>query len=228
MQRATASKAFLITVFELLLECFGPQNWWPGDTPFEVMVGAVLTQNTAWRNVEKAMGNLKDAGMLDPFRMLSLEPKELANLIRPAGFYNLKEKRLRNLVGFLVQRFDGNPELMRSVQVCRLRDTILSIAGIGPETADSILLYALEKPLFVVDAYTKRVLCSMKMVGDKTGYHETQLLFMDNLPADVALFNEFHALFVRLAKENCRKRVTLCASCPLLPLCPTGLKSVGA
>ncbi len=223
---AVSQRALLITAFELLLKGFGPQHWWPGETPFEVMVGAVLTQNTAWRNVEKAIANLKKADVLDPFKMHSLNPMDLAELIRPTGFYNLKEKRLRNLLHLLGYSFDGNPESMGNMPTYPLRKILLSMPGIGPETADSILLYALEKPVFVVDAYTKRVMDNMNIAEEGVGYHEVQSIFMENLPADVALFNEFHALFVKLAKDNCRKKAPLCPSCPLVSLCPKGLKSI--
>ncbi len=217
--KSDAARHLLVTAFELTLRRFGPQHWWPGDTPFEVMVGAILTQNTAWSNVERAIGNLKGAGVLSPERMMDLKPEELAELIRPSGFYNLKAKRLRELLKLLVEEFSGDPQVMAESPGHTLRPILLGIRGVGPETADSILLYALGKPFFVVDAYTKRILLRMGIGRSEWDYHQIQRLFMENLPADPALYNEFHALLVVTAKHHCRKRVALCASCPLAGLC---------
>lgn len=207
-------------VYERLLAAFGPQNWWPGDSPFEIVVGAVLVQNTAWRNVERAIENLRDAGMMQPQALYSLPEQELAELIRPAGYYQVKARRLRNLLQLIVERYDGSLEAMRSVDLATLREELLSVSGIGPETADAILIYALGKPTFVVDTYTHRVLARHGWIGYDAGYHEIKDHFESNLPADAALFNEYHALLVRLAKDYCRKTGPKCDACPLVDLLP--------
>ncbi len=220
----SSAKHLLLTAFELMLKGLGPQHWWPGESPFEVMVGAVLTQNTSWSNVERAIANLKGAGVLSPVEMSSLPPEKLAKLIRPSGFYNLKEKRLRALLSLLVGEFCGNIETMRAIPGHRLRPLLLGIPGIGPETADSILLYALEKPFFVVDAYTKRILERMGIMEEDAPYSHVQRLFMENLPASTELYNEFHALLVVLGKELCKKNRPTCHNCPLSPLCSKGVE----
>ncbi len=226
MERVIIDKrSFFITVFELLLKRFGPQHWWPGDSLFEIMVGAILTQNTAWSNVEKAIANLKAFKVLNPHTMYALSREELASLIRPSGFYNQKEQRLRDFLRLLVEEFSGDPEEMAKASGPWLRNKLLKISGIGPETADSILLYALEKPFFVVDAYTKRVLERMGVVEGGLGYHPIQRLFMNHLPGDVALFNEYHALFVELGKVFCKKKAPQCSMCPLSPFCSYGVEA---
>ncbi len=208
-------RVILSRIFKLLYNHFGPQQWWPGDTPFEVMVGAILTQNTNWINVEKAIYNLKSKGVLDVKKIARCPESLLAELIRPAGYYNVKTKRLKNFVEYFIQQYDGKIEQMKIVGTERLREELLKIKGVGHETADSILLYALEKPVFVVDAYTKRVLTRHRIIADgKLTYDEVQKIFHDNLPEDVQLFNEYHALFVRLGKEYCRPK-PLCEGCPL-------------
>ncbi len=205
----------LIELYRLLADHFGPQHWWPGDTPFEVAVGAVLTQNTSWSNVAKAIENLKAAGALSLAKMRALPPAELARLIRPAGYYNLKEKRLRNLLDFLAQGSRAGLAALASRPLDEARAELLTVKGVGPETADSILLYACGHPTFVIDAYTFRVLGRHGLAPDGVDYHGLRTLFMDNLPHEPALFNEFHALFVRLGKERCRKGSPLCEGCPL-------------
>lgn len=201
-------------MFDLLLDHFSPQNWWPGETSFEVMVGAVLTQNTNWKNVEKAMANLKKEDVLT-FKSLHAMPlSRLAEQIRPAGYYNIKAKRLRNLTTFIQERYGGDLEAMLRADTGSLREGLLSIKGIGPETADSILLYAANQPVFVIDAYTYRILSRHGMAGEEATYDELQSLFMDHLPDDPGLFNEFHALVVRTGKDFCRK-TPLCRDCPL-------------
>jgi endonuclease-3 related protein len=201
-------------IYDLLYKRFGPQDWWPGDTPFEVIVGAVLTQNTNWTNVEKAITNLKKAKVLTPDKLHRLDIAKLAELIRPAGYYNIKASRLKNLIGWLFINYAGNLAVLKDVDTDRLRGELLSVSGIGPETADSILLYALDRPVFVVDAYTARICSRHHLIDDGADYHQIQELFESNLPADVKLFNEYHALLVRLGKDFCRP-APQCQTCPL-------------
>lgn len=203
-------------LFSRLLEHFGPQHWWPGDSPFEVMVGAVLTQNTNWQNVAKAIENLKAAGMLSLNRMRSLPPAELAGLIRPAGYYNLKETRLRNLLDMVALQHGGKLEPLFSQPLTDIRKQLLQVKGIGPETADSILLYAGGKPVFVIDAYTFRILGRHGLDDAVNKYHDLQRLFMESLDPDPVLYNEYHALLVRLGKIYCRKSNPRCQDCPAL------------
>jgi len=205
----------LLELYHLLLDNFGHQDWWPGETRLEIMVGAVLTQNTNWGNVEKAIENLKEKGLLSLEALQRVTPDELANVIRPAGYFNIKAKRLKNLVGFLFENYRGSLEKIAGEETERLREHLLSVNGIGPETADSILLYAFERPVFVMDAYTHRILLRHGMVDGQMDYYELQDVFMDNLPEDAHLFNEFHALIVRTGKEFCRKKPR-CSQCPLV------------
>ncbi|MHB8882996.1 MAG: endonuclease III domain-containing protein [Thermodesulfovibrionales bacterium] len=193
---------------------FGPQHWWPGDTPFEVAVGAILTQNTNWGNVEKAILNLKKAGKLHARILHALPAEELAVLIRPAGYYNIKAKRLKNFISLLSEEYGGSMKKMSAAPFPDIRKKLLAVNGIGPETADSILLYALDKPVFVIDAYTKRVLSRHNIMDHDASYDEFQGLFHKELRQDLQLFNEYHALLVRLAKEHCRTRPR-CGGCPL-------------
>lgn len=205
----------LLDLYECLYTAFGPQNWWPGETPFEVCVGAILTQNTNWTNVSRAIGNLKEAGLLSPEALFPLPRDVLAEFIRPAGYYNVKAERLQTFVAFLMQEFAGNLDAAFSLGLGDLRSRLLSLKGIGPETADSILLYAGGYPIFVVDAYTARILERHGLVGDDVTYDSLQSLFMDHLPPDPALFNEYHALLVKLGKCHCRKERPRCDTCPL-------------
>ena len=214
-------QATLEQVFRRLKSRFGPQFWWPGDSAFEIVVGAVLVQNTNWKNVERALDNLRDAGLLAARSLYELPPEELEQLIRPAGYYRVKARRLRNLLGWLIDRFDGSLEQMFHTPLDVLRAELLAVSGIGPETADSILLYAGGLPTFVVDAYTTRVLVRHGWIDAEADYYRTKELFEENLPADAALFNEYHALLVRLGKEYCRK-TPKCAGCPLEELLPEG------
>ncbi|MEW6502201.1 MAG: endonuclease III domain-containing protein [Thermodesulfobacteriota bacterium] len=205
----------LLDIYQALFDCFGPQHWWPGETPLEILVGAVLTQNTNWSNVSRAIDNLRRAGLLSLDALVHLPTPLLAEQIRPSGYYNLKAVRLQNLLhhiaasaGSVEGYFDRRP-------TASLREELLAIKGIGPETADSILLYAGNKPTFVVDAYTHRILNRHGLVADESDYHELQALFLDHLEPDVTLFNEYHALIVRTAKEFCRKSNPACDACPL-------------
>lgn len=206
--------------FEKALQDLGPQKWWPGETPFEVCVGAILTQNTSWTNVEKAIANLKNRGVLSPHGMYALPPEDLAALIKPAGYFNLKTKRLRNFLKFLIEEYDGDLERMKGEGASSLREKLLSVRGIGPETADSILLYALEKPVFVVDAYTRRIFLRHGAISEEADYHEIQDHMTRHLDTDAATFNEFHALIVNVGKNWCKSRGPDCEHCPWKPFLP--------
>jgi endonuclease-3 related protein len=207
-----AIRDFLTRVYETLYEAFGPQHWWPAETPFEVAVGAILTQNTNWNNVERAIVNLKNSGALDPMIIYSMPAHELSALIIPSGYHNVKAARLKAFIEFLVSGYDGAIENMKGQDTASLRASLLSINGIGPETADSILLYALEKPVFVIDAYTKRVLDRHGVLEYKRPYGDFQALFHAGIERNV--YNDYHALFVRLGKYFCKPRPA-CAQCPL-------------
>jgi endonuclease III related protein len=204
----------LVRIYDALYTSFGPQYWWPGETQFEVAVGAILTQNTNWGNVEKAIKNLKAKRLLRPSALHNLLHENLAELLRPAGYFNIKAKRLKNFVWFLMENYQGSMKLMKKEPLQAIRNKLLEVNGIGPETADSIILYALEKPVFVIDAYTKRVLSRHNILGVDESYGFYQDLFHSNLKKNIRLFNEYHALIVKLAKENCRTR-PLCSGCPL-------------
>ncbi|TAN60973.1 endonuclease III domain-containing protein [bacterium] len=202
-------------IYDKLYRCFGPQDWWPGDGPFEVIVGAILTQNTNWQNVSRAIDNLKRAKVLTPQKLHSLPLNKLARLIRPSGYFNIKAKRLKSFLNFLFKNYQGKLEKMFSLPLDELRQEILSVKGIGPETADSILLYAGNYPVFVVDAYTKRIFSRKKLFCEDVDYHRAQEIFMGNLKKDVQLYNEYHALIVRLGKDFCKKTKPKCAICPI-------------
>ncbi len=232
---------------------FGPQHWWPGETRFEIITGAVLTQNTNWTNVEKAIANLKGAGLLEPEKLYTIEIARLAELIRPAGYFNVKAKRLKNLLNWLFDNYDGKLENVEAIATGRLREELLSVSGIGPETADSILLYAFDRSVFVVDAYTARIAARHNLIEPPFEYEQLQRLFAENLDEDVnpvrsvasngknqypdlignnrmsaasngvKLFNEYHALLVRCGKDFCRPKAR-CPGCPLEKL-PHSLKT---
>ncbi len=204
----------LVEMYERLLLAAGPRHWWPAESPFEVIVGAILTQNTSWANVEKAIDNLKKAGICTPLGIRGVDHDELAQLIKPSGFYRLKASRLKRFVDFFYEEFDGDMNRMRSQDLGSLRERLLKVDGIGPETADSIILYALEKPIFVVDAYTKRIFSRHNLISEKWNYEEVQDMVMGALGRDVGMYNEFHALLVFLGKHWCRK-IPRCAGCPL-------------
>ena len=209
-----------LTPYRRLLAAYGPQHWWPGETPFEVMVGAVLTQNTAWGNVERAIDNLKKAGALSVRGVLSLPDDALAGLIRPAGYFNVKMRRLKALCAFLeAEGVAEAPECLgRSEALPELRHRLLAVHGVGEETADSILLYALGLPSFVVDAYTRRIFGRLGLLNGGEGYGHIRHTFEQHLPCEVPLYNEYHALIVRLGKAVCRPRPR-CGECPLTGVC---------
>jgi endonuclease-3 related protein len=214
----------LQTIFDRLAGHYGPLHWWPAETPFEVVVGAILTQNTAWRNVERAIAHLRAAGVLTPAGLCDLPRAELERLIHPAGFFRQKAERLQLFVDFLLVRYDGDLAAMLTGDLDGVRRELLARKGIGPETADSILLYAGGRPSFVVDAYTRRIFSRLGLLAGDERYEDIRCLFMEHLPAETDLFNEYHALIVEHAKTLCRK-VPLCPRCPLLPLCPAGQKN---
>ena len=208
-------KDILLKIYNSLYNYFGPLNWWPGDTPFEIMVGAILTQNTSWSNVEKAINNLKKENLLEPRKLYHVNQEELAQLIKPSGYYNIKARRLKNFVNIFVNDFEGSAEKMFSGDGRELRKKLLNVNGIGPETADSILLYAGKKPFFVVDAYTKRIFSRHKLISKDFTYYQIQEFFNQNLDQDVKLFNEFHAQVVMLGKNICTSKNPNCAKCPI-------------
>ena len=205
----------LLKIYKKLYQTFGPQHWWPGETPFEIAIGAILTQNTNWGNVEKAIDNLKKQNALSARVIHKMPVKKLSELIRPTGYFNIKAKRLKSFIDFLMNNYHGSMKRMKNTDMHSLRKKLLSINGIGPETADSILLYALGKPVFVIDTYTKRVLSRHGIMNHEKSYDEFQELFYSALEKDVKLFNEYHALFVNLGKTFCKKKKPLCELCPL-------------
>uniref|UniRef100_A0A7C3V9T1 Endonuclease III domain-containing protein n=1 Tax=Desulfobacca acetoxidans TaxID=60893 RepID=A0A7C3V9T1_9BACT len=207
-------KERLEELYRRLFDFFGPQGWWPGETPFEVALGAILTQNTNWQNVARVIAGLKAEGLLDPQLLREMPSAELAARFRPAGYFNIKARRVKNFLDFFAARFESSMEKLASEDWPALRAELLELHGIGPETADSILLYALHKPTFVVDAYTFRVLSRHHLVQDPCSYEDLRQIFMDNLPPEVPLYQEYHALLVRVGKEFCRPQPR-CAGCPL-------------
>ena len=208
----------LLDICHRLMARYGPQHWWPAEKPFEVIVGAILTQSAAWRNVEKAIANLKAAKALSPEALRRLSLSEIAALIHPCGYYNAKAIKLKSLASWLGEYYDDNLNKLFICNADHLRQQLLSIHGIGQETADSIILYAAHKPVFVIDAYTRRIINHIGLAPDSNSYIAYQTLFMDNLSTDAGLFNEYHALLVCLAKDVCRKR-PLCQQCCLNSIC---------
>jgi len=204
----------LTEIYELLYERFGPQHWWPGESQFEIIIGAILTQNTNWANVEKAIANLKAANVLSAQSLYEMNHDELAGLIKPAGYFNIKAKRLKNFLMWFFDEYEGRLENLEQLSTARLREELLSIKGIGPETADSILLYAFERPVFVVDTYTARVMTRHGLIESGCDYEQLQGLFQSSLTEDVQVFNEYHALLVRVGKEFCKPKA-VCSGCPL-------------
>ena len=210
----------LSSIYHRLMDGYGPRHWWPADEPFEVMVGAVLTQSAAWLNVEKAIANLKAAEALSPRALRRLGLPELAALIRPSGYYNAKAAKLKALVNWLKECCSDDLNRLFATSTNELRQQLLAVYGIGEETADSIVLYAANKPVFVIDAYTRRIITRLGLAPDGSSYAAYQALFMDNLPPDATLFNEYHALLVHLGKNVCRRR-PLCRQCCLKDICPS-------
>ena len=209
------SPAILAKFYDTLAAALGPRHWWPAKTPFEVIVGAILTQNTAWANVERAIANLRRERLLTPRALEVVSLRRLARLVRPSGYFRQKAKKLKAFVRFLRRHFGGSLVRMFRTPTAELRGRLLAVHGIGPETADSILLYAGNHPVFVVDAYTKRILLRHGLIGEKAGYEEVRHLFESSLPRDPKLFNEFHALLVNVGKNWCRTQDPKCDQCPL-------------
>ena len=219
-------------IYDALHREFGPQGWWPVngaynkndfDIPrnkkeeFEIILGAILTQNTSWKNVEKALANLREANICSPEKILQSNKNKLANLIRPSGYYNQKAERLK-----IVSKFFLSNKNLEALPTPELREKLLSVKGIGPETADSIILYAFKKPIFVIDAYTKRIFSRLGLCSKDADYHSVQELFHANLKKDVPVYNEYHALLVELAKKHCAK-IPVCSSCPIDKFCRKSL-----
>ena len=200
--------------YQILYRTYGPQKWWPASSKFEMMVGAVLTQNTAWKNVEKAIKNLKQAGALKLGRMINMSLKKIARLVKPAGYFNIKARRLRALASWLQNQCRGDINRYSKKKLDWIRKELLKVYGIGPETADSILLYAMNKKSFVVDAYTKRIFSRHGFFKEGAKYDEVKSIFEKSIPRNIKIYNEFHALIVRLAKEFCKKKPE-CLECPL-------------
>jgi endonuclease-3 related protein len=217
----------LLAFYKRLHAAYGPQGWWPGQTPFEVCLGAILTQNTSWTNAERALAQLRSKGLVSYRALREVPPMRLAPLIRSSGYFNLKALRVSAFVGFVGREYGGRVAAMRRDTPRALRTKLLAVRGIGPETADSIVLYAAGLPLFVVDAYTRRIFARLGMISGREPYDAVQALFMSSLPGDAGLYNDYHAQIVRLAKEACRTR-PLCGRCPLETLCPkTGVAKAG-
>lgn len=215
MRQRRGPAALLPQFFETLSSALGPMHWWPAKTPFEVIVGAILTQNTAWANVERAIANLRQERWLTPRALERAPLAKLGRVVRPSGYFRQKAKKLKAFVRFLRRDFRGSLTSMFSTPTGELRERLLTVHGIGPETADSILLYAGNHPVFVVDAYTKRILLRHALIDDRAGYEDMRQLFERNLPRDAAFYNEFHALLVNVGKNWCRPREPRCDQCPL-------------
>ncbi|MDE0041593.1 MAG: endonuclease III domain-containing protein [Candidatus Poribacteria bacterium] len=220
------SRDKLLKLYDQLRSAYGSQAWWPAETPFEVIVGAILVQSTAWRNVVKAIDNLRRANLLTPSRLGKIPQPELEELVRPSGYFRVKAKKLRAFLTHLEVHHNYRLDSLFAADAFTLREELLSIYGIGNETADSIVLYAAEKPVFVIDSYTHRLLSRLGWVRGKYDYDKLQAIFMDALPHDVRLFNEFHALIDRHSSRICRK-TPRCEGCVLLAECPFEGKEAG-
>ena len=210
-------------IYHRLMACYGSQHWWPAEGPFEMIVGAILTQSAAWVNVEQAIASLKAAEALSPQALRRLPLPEIAALIRPSGYYNAKALKLKSFAQWLGEHYEDDLDKLWAEEIDRLRRHLLSIHGVGEETADSIILYGAGKPVFVIDAYTRRIINRLGLTPESNGYAAYQALFMNHLSADSGLFQEYHALLVCLAKDVCRRR-PLCRQCCLESICPSRLE----
>lgn len=219
MRRAGPTRRTLEAYFRRMMHHYGPTGWWPGDSSFEIAVGAILTQNTAWRNVEQAIANLKRADLLDPHAILESSVEILEQALRPSGYFRVKAQRLRSFCRHLVDAYGGSMKRLARRPLNELRAELLGIHGIGPETADDILLYACGHPVFVVDAYTRRIFARHGLVPENIGYEDLRAAFESRLPADVPMFKEYHGLIVYVGKDFCRGKPN-CAACPLGPALP--------
>jgi endonuclease-3 related protein len=211
------SRQLLWSIHQTLLNFYGPLHWWPGDTELEIMIGAILTQNTNWNNVSKSIEIMKEEGLLNISALLQIDQQLLGKIIKPCGYYNLKAKRLKNFINFFQEKYEGSSMKMFSGDWKVLREELLTVNGIGPETADSILLYAGKKPIFVVDAYTRRIFSRHDFFVLDENYVKIQKFFMANLPGEHSLYNEYHAQLVMVGKDFCKKKHPDCKQCPLLP-----------
>ncbi|MFQ5779509.1 MAG: endonuclease III domain-containing protein [Nitrospiria bacterium] len=211
---ASSTQAELLEIYHRLYARFGPQHWWPAEHPFEVIIGAVLTQNTSWKNVEKAISRLREKDFLNPKALHQISEKDLSSLIRSSGYFNIKARRIKALIEFIFNAYSGSLDAMFSEQRAVLRERLLSVKGIGPETADSILLYAGGFPVFVVDAYTRRIFSRHDHIDYSDDYRKIQNYFMERLPERTDIYNEYHALIVKTGKLFCKK-VAVCSTCPL-------------
>ena len=223
-ERTAGAHPALTSYFDAMLAAYGPQFWWPGRTRFEVIVGAILTQNTSWMNVERAIANLRREHLLSPAAIEQVPQNQLATLIRSSGYFRQKAHTLKAFLAFLRTRYQGSLTRLFAAPTLVVREQLLGVHGIGPETADCILLYAGNHPVFVVDAYTRRILERHRLVRGKKSYEEIRHLFESNLPANPKLFNEYHALIVHTGKHFCRKGAPDCSQCPLRPFLPKPLE----
>jgi len=226
MDDQSVSRA-LLSIYHQLMARYGPQYWWPAQEPFEIIVGAILTQSAAWGNAEKAIANLKSAKALSPEALRRLTLSQVAGLIRPCGYYNAKALKLKSFAHWLGEYYNDDLSKLFTNNTDHLRQQLLSVHGIGQETADSIILYAANKPIFVIDAYTRRIINRIGLAPDSNSYPAYQNLFMHNLPADAQLFNEYHALLVCLGKRVCRNH-PLCHQCCLNSICHFHINRLGS
>ena len=202
-------------IYKRLLSSLGHQAWWPAETPFEVIIGAILTQNTNWRNVEKAILNLKDSNLISPDSIANCPLATLSKNIKPAGYYNVKAKYLKEFSGRFLQDYGGSIKVLRDLDCMEIREWLLSLKGVGEETADSILLYALNKPVFVVDAYTRRIFLRHSLIDEAASYGNVQEIVEKDFPQDSKILGEFHALLVEVGKHFCKRKNPLCEKCPI-------------
>lgn len=209
------TKQRISDIYKALYSHYGPQKWWPAESDLECIIGTILTQNTTWKNVEKAISKLKQQGLISIDKLNAISIDYLAQIIRSSGYYNQKAIKIKSFVSFLNEHYAGSLEELLSEEISSLREKLLGIKGIGPETADSIILYAAKKPIFVIDAYTHRILSRHGLVAEDSNYQEMQELFMNSLPDDPQLLSEYHALIVKTAKQHCKKKSPVCNGCPL-------------
>jgi endonuclease-3 related protein len=207
-------------IFNILLNTYGPQNWWPGETQLEICIGAILTQNTNWQNASRAISNLIDADSLDIEAIHKIPTAELAELIRPSGYYNQKALKLKRFANFIIENLDGDFDNAMDIPTEILRKQLLEVKGIGPETADDMLLYAFDRPVFVVDAYTFRILFRHGIIEDNFTYNEIADVFHCGIEPDIKIYGEYHGLIVKVGKNYCKKSKPKCAECPLCKVEP--------